>query len=97
MIFYQENIEMKVSTMNTFQLSCFLAVANTLNFAQTAKQVNISQPAITNQIKSLEKELDTKLFCRITRMVELTAEGQAFRVFPSPAATLPCLTLSRLF
>lgn len=64
--------------MNTFQLSCFLTVANTLNFAQAAKQVNISQPAITNQIKSLEKELDTKLFHRTTRMVELTPDGQAF-------------------
>lgn len=64
--------------MNTFQLSCFLTVANTLNFAQSAKQMNISQPAITNQIKSLEKELDTKLFHRTTRMVELTPDGQAF-------------------
>lgn len=64
--------------MNTFQLSCFLAVANTLNFAQAAKQVNISQPAITGQIKSLEKELDTRLFHRTTRMVELTPDGLAF-------------------
>lgn len=64
--------------MNTFQLSCFLTVANTLNFAQAAKQVNISQPAITKQIKSLEKELGTKLFYRTTRMVELTPDGQAF-------------------
>lgn len=64
--------------MNTFQLSCFLAVANTLSFAQAAKQVNISQPAITNQIRSLESELGAQLFHRTTRIVELTAEGQAF-------------------
>lgn len=64
--------------MNTFQLSCFLAVANTLSFARAAEQMQISQPAMTHQIKTLENELNVKLFHRSTRMVELTAEGQAF-------------------
>lgn len=64
--------------MNTFQLNCFLAVAHTLNFARAAKQMNISQPAITNQIKMLEKELNAKLFNRSTRRVELTPEGEVF-------------------
>ncbi len=64
--------------MNTFQLSCFLAVANTLNFARAAQQMNISQPAITHQIKSLESELNVQLFRRTTRLVELTAEGKSF-------------------
>lgn len=64
--------------MNTFQLSCFLAVANTLNFARAAEQMNISQPAITHQIKSLETELNVKLFRRNTRLVEITPEGQSF-------------------
>lgn len=64
--------------MNTFQLSCFLAVANTLSFARAAEQMSISQPAITHQIKSLENELEVKLFNRSTRLVELTHEGQSF-------------------
>ena len=64
--------------MNTFQLSCYLAVANTLSFARAAQQMNISQPAITHQIKTLETELNVKLFRRSTRMVELTPEGQVF-------------------
>lgn len=64
--------------MNTFQLSCFLAVANSLSFARAAEQMKISQPAMTHQIKMLESELNTKLFRRSTRMVELTPEGQAF-------------------
>lgn len=67
--YQRKGSELEGGAMNTFQLSCFLTVANTLNFAQAAKQVNISQPAITGQIKSLEKELDTKLFHRTTRMV----------------------------
>lgn len=64
--------------MNTFQLSCFLAVANSLSFARAAEQMNISQPAITHQIKTLESELNVKLFRRSTRLVEITPEGRAF-------------------
>lgn len=64
--------------MNTFQLSCFLAVANHLNFTKAAEQMNISPPAITHQIKALESELNVKLFRRSTRFVEITPEGQSF-------------------
>ena len=64
--------------MNTFQLECFLAVANTLSFARAAEELNVSQPTVTHQIKSLEDELNAKLFIRSTRMVEITPEGQSF-------------------
>lgn len=64
--------------MNTFQLECFLAVANSLSFARAAKQMGVSQPTITHQIQSLEDELNTKLFYRSTRLVEITPEGKAF-------------------
>ena len=43
--------------MNTFQLSCFLAVAEHLNFARAAEELHVTQPAVTQQIHSLEKEL----------------------------------------
>lgn len=64
--------------MNTFQLTCFLAVAETLNFAQAAELRGITQPAITHQIHTLEKELNVKLFNRTTRTVKLTWDGQTF-------------------
>ena len=64
--------------MNTFQLECFLAVANSLSFARAAEQLNVSQPTITHQIKTLEDELNVRLFNRSTRMVEITPEGLAF-------------------
>lgn len=64
--------------MNTFQISCFLTVARTLNFARAAGELSISQPAVTHQIRSLETELNTKLFKRTTRLVELTAAGYLF-------------------
>lgn len=64
--------------MNTVQLECFLAVAEYLNFAKSSEKMNISQPAVTHQIKTLEDELGAKLFNRTTRTVELTTEGLAF-------------------
>ncbi len=64
--------------MNTFQLSCFLAVAEYLNFAQAAQALHVTHPAVSQQIKSLEKELNTRLFERTTRSVRLTEEGMAF-------------------
>lgn len=64
--------------MNTFQLTCFLAVADTLSFARAAEELNVTQPAITHQIHTLESELDVKLFRRTTRVVELTLEGKMF-------------------
>ena len=64
--------------MNTFQLSCFLAVAEYLNFAQAAQSLHVTHPAVSQQIQSLEKELNVKLFQRTTRTVRITEEGKAF-------------------
>lgn len=61
--------------MNSFQLTCFLTVAETLNFARSAERLNITQPAVTHQIKSLESELGVALFNRSTHSVELTKAG----------------------
>lgn len=61
--------------MNTFQLECFLTVAETLNFAKAAEILNVTQPAVTKQIKNLEDELNVRLFKRSTRSVELTPSG----------------------
>ena len=65
-------------SLNTFQLECFLAVAENLSFARAAQQLHITQPAVTQQIKALEKELNAKLFARSTRSVKLTREGAVF-------------------
>lgn len=64
--------------MNIFQLTCFLTVAETLNFARTAERLHVTQPAVTQQIHSLEKELNTVLFRRTTRSVKITPEGLSF-------------------
>lgn len=64
--------------MNTFQLTCFLSVAKTLNFSRTAQELSITQPAVSHQINTLEKELNVKLFHRTSKSVSLTQEGLQF-------------------
>lgn len=64
--------------MNTMQLACFLTVAETLSFARAAELLHVTQPAVTQQIHSLEAELNLQLFRRTTRTVELTQEGLIF-------------------
>lgn len=64
--------------MNTVQLACFVTLAKTLNFMQTAREMHITQPAVSKQIMTLEEELGAKLFFRTTHQVMLTEEGRSF-------------------
>ena len=43
--------------MNIFQLTCFLAVAENLNFARAAEQLHVTHPAVSQQIQALERDL----------------------------------------
>lgn len=64
--------------MNSKQLEYFVSLAETLNFTKTAQKFYISQTAITKQIKTLEHNLNTKLFDRNNHRVELTPAGNVF-------------------
>ena len=57
------------------QLRAFVAVAEHKQFTAAAKQVHLSQAALSIQIRDLEEELGFKLFDRHTRMVKLTDQG----------------------
>ncbi len=58
------------------QLECFLETAETLNMTKAAKELYISQPSLSEQIKKLEKELDVTLFLRKDNKLELTPAGR---------------------
>lgn len=61
--------------MEIKQLKHFVAVAETRNFTQAAKVVNIAQPALSISIKKFETQLGVILFKRDERHVSLTHEG----------------------
>lgn len=61
-------------------LKYFITVAQEQSFSKAAKVLNISQPALSKQIKDLEEEYQITLFNRTTRSLSLTEEGQLFKV-----------------
>ncbi len=57
------------------RLASFLAFGEDLNFTRAAKRVHLSQPSLFAQIKKLESDLETRLYKKRGRMLELTVEG----------------------
>ncbi|WP_307168010.1 LysR family transcriptional regulator [Streptomyces sp. B3I7] len=58
-------------------LECLIAVADTGSITQAALLLHSSQPAVSHQIASLEREASTALLRREARGVRLTAAGRA--------------------
>jgi DNA-binding transcriptional LysR family regulator len=65
--------------MELRQIRSFLSIAKTLHFGRTAELIHLSQPALSLQIRALEKEVGVRLFERNRRKTTLTAAGFAFR------------------
>ena len=61
---------------NLSQYKIFYEVAKTGNISKAAKELFISQPAISKSISKLEGSLDVSLFTRNSRGVQLTDEGK---------------------
>ena len=66
----------------------FYHVASTLSFSEASKQLYISQSAVSQSIKALEKKLDQTLFIRSTKKVQLTPEGEILLRHIEPAMNL---------
>jgi DNA-binding transcriptional LysR family regulator len=62
--------------MDTRQLAAFCEVVERKSFSQAAERLGVTQPAVSLQVRSLEKRLGTKLLDRSGRRVEPTEAGQ---------------------
>jgi DNA-binding transcriptional LysR family regulator len=62
--------------MDLRNLATFVTVAETGNFSRAADQLNLAQPAVSQRVGALERDLGTRLLDRSTRRVELTEAGR---------------------
>jgi len=72
--------------MNDYKaLKTFLAAAEKRNFAQVARELDMTPAAVTRAIAALEDDLGVQLFVRTTRQVSLTTDGAVFAAQIQPA------------
>ena len=75
--------------MNYNYLRIFYTVAKLQNISKAAEQLDVTQPAVSRIISSIEKEYKVKLFFRSKNGVKLTSEGQKlFEMVKSPCSEL---------
>ena len=71
MLVLVENIMIDIQKIETF-----LYAAENSSLSEAAKQLHLSQPAVSHQIKLLEQELGEKLFIRTNTGLKMTEAGQ---------------------
>ena len=59
-------------------LRTFETAARLGNFTRAASELGLTQAAVSQQIRSLEGYLETSMFTRLARGVQLTVEGEAY-------------------
>jgi DNA-binding transcriptional LysR family regulator len=78
--------------LDIHQLNVFLVAAETLNFTQTAQQLHMTQPSVSQHIQYLERHFDMELFIRNGRNLELTDGGMALLPLAREAVALSIRT-----
>ncbi len=63
--------------LDIYELQIFLAAAESGSFSEAGRRLQLSQPAVSMQIRSLEKRLGVELFGRAGRHIRLTETGEA--------------------
>lgn len=83
--------------MNLKRLEYFLEITKTLNITKAAENLHMSQPPLTYQLKLLEEEMQTPLFTRTTRKLELTPAGEQLKKRASQIMDLMATTKTEVF
>ena len=63
--------------MLDFRIDTFLAVCRSMNFTRAAEELHITQPAVSQHIRYLEKSYGVKLFDYQGKRLSLTTAGEA--------------------
>ncbi|PNG23724.1 LysR family transcriptional regulator [Streptomyces cahuitamycinicus] len=80
--------------MELRQLTCFVTVAEELHFGRAAKRLHVVQPAVSQQVRNLERSLKVTLFERSTREVLLTEAGK--ELLPLARAVLRSVKMAEI-
>lgn len=68
--------------------STLLAVVETGSYTKAAQKMNLTQPAVSHQIRLLESEFDIKLFYRAKNKLKLTPQGKILVQYARRAAAV---------
>lgn len=79
-----------------FRYRVFMSVANRLSFSKAAKDLSISQPAVTTHIRELEKNLGVNLFIRSGNQILLTHKGELVYEYANQLLSLHTDLISKL-
>jgi DNA-binding MarR family transcriptional regulator len=66
----------RMRSLNLDQLRAFVEVVQRGGFTRAAKELNLSQPAVTHQIQELERRFNVSLVERLGKRVFLTQAGE---------------------
>ena len=65
--------------MLDFRIETFLAACRHMNFTAAAEELHITQPAVSQHIRFLEKKYGAELFVRDGKRLELTRAGEILK------------------
>ncbi len=82
--------------MEIGSIRTFMVLAGNRNYTRTANQLFVAQSTVTNRINELERELGFQLFKRTNRSVELTPEGEKFRLYAEKVIELTDNSLAEI-
>jgi DNA-binding transcriptional LysR family regulator len=77
-----------MAELNFHQLRIFFAVARLRSFSRAARELKISQPAVSSQVRQFEEDLGVVLIDRISRRVELTEAGRTVAEYAQRVFTI---------